>query len=211
MSSGLGVSAEDLDLFKEAAEGGHAQAQNALGQCYRDGDGVEQNDAEAVRWYRASAAQGFAPAQCNLGTMYRAGRGVDQDHVAATDGGDAMAQDSLGHCSTKGKLPKRTEVEVMRWFRAAAAQEFVIAHELNDVEAVRWFRAAAEQEHAHAQSSLGWMYFAGTVLVFHHGFCCVRVSIIGLRLLCGARFSTEIYTRGCIGSDACLLEALACV
>jgi hypothetical protein len=29
---------------------------------------------------------------------------------------------------------------------------------------------------------------AGTVPVFNHGFCCVRVSIIGLRLLHGARF-----------------------
>jgi hypothetical protein len=27
---------------------------------------------------------------------------------------------------------------------------------------------------------------------FHHGFCCVRVSAIGL--WCGARFSTGIYT-----------------
>jgi hypothetical protein len=32
-----------------------------------------------------------------------------------------------------------------------------------------------------------------TVRVFHHGFCCVRVSTIGLRLLHGARFSTEIH------------------
>ena len=32
----------------------------------------------------------------------------------------------------------------------------------------------------------------GTVRVFHHGFFCVRVRVIG-----GARFSTEIYNRGC--------------
>jgi hypothetical protein len=31
---------------------------------------------------------------------------------------------------------------------------------------------------------------------FHHGFCCVRVSSIGLRLLYGVRFSTGFYTRG---------------
>jgi ankyrin repeat protein len=37
----------------------------------------------------------------------------------------------------------------------------------------------------------------GTVRVFNHGFCRVRVSSIGLRLLFGARFSTGIYTRGC--------------
>jgi hypothetical protein len=33
---------------------------------------------------------------------------------------------------------------------------------------------------------------------FDHGFCCVRFSIIGLRLLCGARFSTEMCSRGCV-------------
>jgi hypothetical protein len=32
---------------------------------------------------------------------------------------------------------------------------------------------------------------------FNHGFCCVRDIIIGLRLLYGARFPAEIYTRGC--------------
>ena len=37
----------------------------------------------------------------------------------------------------------------------------------------------------------------GTARVFHHGFCCVRVMVIGLRLLHGARFPTEMYTRGC--------------
>jgi hypothetical protein len=31
----------------------------------------------------------------------------------------------------------------------------------------------------------------------HRGFCCVRVRVIGLRLLYGALLSTGIYTRGC--------------
>jgi hypothetical protein len=31
---------------------------------------------------------------------------------------------------------------------------------------------------------------------FYHGFCCVRVSIVGLRLLYGARFQKEIPIRG---------------
>jgi hypothetical protein len=33
-----------------------------------------------------------------------------------------------------------------------------------------------------------------TLRVFHHGFCCVRVRVIGLRLLYGARFSTKSCT-----------------
>ena len=50
---------------------------------YLDGDGVPQNDAEAVRWYRLAADQGHADAQYNLGVRYANGRGVPQDDVQA--------------------------------------------------------------------------------------------------------------------------------
>jgi hypothetical protein len=49
-------------------------------------------------------------------------------------------------------------------------------------------------------------------LRFHPEFCCIRVRVIGLRLLYSARFSTESYTRGCHWIPRlCSLEALACV
>ena len=52
-----------------------------LAEAYADGDGVPQDDAEAVRWYRLAADQGYAEAQYNLGGMYENGRGVPEDHV----------------------------------------------------------------------------------------------------------------------------------
>jgi hypothetical protein len=54
--------------------------------------------------------------------------------------------------------------------------------------------------------------FFGTVRVFHHGFCCVRVSHIAFEWYC-ARFSTGIYTRGVPLSFCAFapLEALPCV
>ena len=59
-----------------SAEQGDAVAQAALGVSYANGDGVPQDDAEAVRWYRLAAEQGIAAAQYNLGSMYgeRSGR-----------------------------------------------------------------------------------------------------------------------------------------
>ena len=43
---------------------------------YANGRGVEQDDAEAVKWYRLAAEQGDADAQANLGTMaYHNGKG----------------------------------------------------------------------------------------------------------------------------------------
>ena len=54
----------------------------------------------------------------------------------------------------------------------------------------------------------GYLLTRGTVRVFNHGFCCVRVKVIGLRLLCGARFSAGICTRGMPLSFAPLLLRL---
>jgi len=44
--------------FKLAADQGDAKAQFNLGLMYRDGRGVAQNDAEAVRWLKLAAEQG---------------------------------------------------------------------------------------------------------------------------------------------------------
>ena len=49
---------------------GDAKAQYSLGYMYDFGEGVPQNDAEAVRWYRMAAEQGHAKALFNLGFMH---------------------------------------------------------------------------------------------------------------------------------------------
>ena len=43
--------------FKRAAENGHWKARYALGWAYDYGRGVQQNNAEAVRWFRKAAEQ----------------------------------------------------------------------------------------------------------------------------------------------------------
>jgi TPR repeat protein len=47
------------------------------------GDGVAQDQAEAVRLWRLAAAQGHAVAQNNLGYMFSIGDGVAQDQAEA--------------------------------------------------------------------------------------------------------------------------------
>jgi len=81
-----GVSGQDVPDFEETrrlAEQGHARAQSNLGFMYDNGDGVPENDAEAVRWYRLAAEQGHARAQSNLGFMYDNGDGVPQNNLRA--------------------------------------------------------------------------------------------------------------------------------
>ena len=69
--------------FKPFAEQGYANAQFNLGSMYNNGQGVLQDDKEAVKWYTKAAEQGDAKAQYNLGMMYFTGEGVLQDNVYA--------------------------------------------------------------------------------------------------------------------------------
>ena len=58
-------------------------AQFTLGNMYREGEGVPQDDKTAVKWYTLAAEPGTAAAQSNLGVMYYNGKGVIQDDVYA--------------------------------------------------------------------------------------------------------------------------------
>ena len=66
-------------------------AQFNLGQMYRRGDGVPQDDKTAVKWYTLAAEQGNADAQSNLGVMYGMGQGIIRDNVYAHMWGNLAA------------------------------------------------------------------------------------------------------------------------
>jgi TPR repeat protein len=57
----------EIDALRARAEQGHADAQYTLELMYDNGEGVPQDDAEAVRWYRLAAEQRLARGQFNLG------------------------------------------------------------------------------------------------------------------------------------------------
>ena len=99
-----GVSGQDFQETKRLAERGLAFAQVNLGLMYDNGDGVPENDAEAVRWYRLAAEQGYASGQYNLGLMYDLGEGIPEDDAEAVrwyrlaaEQGNASAQYNLGN------------------------------------------------------------------------------------------------------------------
>jgi len=54
-----------------------------IGVMYANGQGVPQDDIEAVKWHRKAAEQGLADAQNNLGVAYANGQGVPQDFSEA--------------------------------------------------------------------------------------------------------------------------------
>ncbi len=96
-----GKYAAALSEWRPLAEQGHAQAQYNLGVMYLIGNGVAQDNAEAMKWYHKAAEQEVAFAQHMLGFMYARGLGVAQDliqahmwsNLAAGQGNEAAASD----------------------------------------------------------------------------------------------------------------------
>jgi hypothetical protein len=79
---------EALKWYKRAAENGQPDAESELGRHYEDGDGVEQNYAQAVYWFRKAAEHvpnlgGAGQGRNNLGNLYEEGHGVPKDYVQA--------------------------------------------------------------------------------------------------------------------------------
>ena len=92
-------------LWLPLAEQGDASAQFNLGMMYDNGQGVKQDDVEAVKWYRQAAEQGYAKAQYNLGVKYYQGEGVRQDKGQAKEWfGKACDNGHQDGCKYYGKL-----------------------------------------------------------------------------------------------------------
>ena len=56
-----------------------------LGCCYRDGRGVEPDQAKAAELFRLAAEKRYIPALCDLGLCYESGSGVDEDLEKAVE------------------------------------------------------------------------------------------------------------------------------
>ncbi len=116
-----------LQEWRPLAEQGHAKAQTILGVMYANGEGVPQDDKEAVKWYRKAADQGYAKAQTNLGWMYEFGRGVSQDYTEAVkwyrkaaEQGFADAQNNLAVMYENGQGVLQNNTKAHMWFNIAA-------------------------------------------------------------------------------------------
>ena len=74
---------------------------------YANGEGVPEDDAEAVKWYRLAADQGDAGAQNSLGYMYANGEGVLKDDVTAYGWFNIAATNGYENAKTNHILAKR--------------------------------------------------------------------------------------------------------
>lgn len=116
-----GAFAEAYEAWSAAEQAGDARAARYLGVMWDTGEGVRQDQANAVRWYRRAAELGDAAAMFNVGVSYDAGRVVPRDAAAA-----------------------------VRWYRRAAARhhgraEYDLALMLEDGDGVPRDHAAAQR------------------------------------------------------------------
>lgn len=156
---------EAVKWFCKAAEHGNAEAQNFLGVCYSNGEGVTKNPTDAAIWHRKAAEQGFAKAQYNLGLCYESGEGVQENdeeavtwHLKAAEQGISQAQRKLFCIYDKDRLGPLKEFwdAVVKWVLAP------VIIPKNEIE--KRARNDAEQGDSELQCILGWCYFCGTVV-----------------------------------------------
>lgn len=111
------------------AQRGDAEAQTKVGVMYDFGQGVTQDFAAAVNWYRKAANQNNAQAQTLLGYMYLNGQGVAQDYTAAfswfskgAEQGSAQAQYALWRMHYLGRGVAKNYDAAAYWLDKSADQ-----------------------------------------------------------------------------------------
>jgi hypothetical protein len=101
----------------------HAYAQYWVGMMFLQGQGVEQDYAEAGVWFRKASEQSIPQAQYKLGTLYMQGQGLPRDFEQA-----------------------------YAWFKVAAAHNHALATQaLNDTRSKLTAEELAEAEKAAGQ------------------------------------------------------------
>ena len=132
---------EDLQYVRRVrGYGFDAKQAKELGSAYMKGLGVDQDDAEAVKWFRCAAEKEDAEARHRVGFAYMTGRGVSQDHAEAVKWfrlaacqGDAEAQYWMGYAFAKGIGVRPNEAAAARWYRLAAEQGLDSSHRRSGV------------------------------------------------------------------------------
>ena len=189
---------KEFERTLEEANAGDAVAQQILGVAYDDGQGVPEDDVEAVKWYRLAALQGVADAQYELGMMYYNGTGVPQDYAEAAkwfrlaaEQGIAKAQYTLGAMYANREGVPQDYAEAVKWFRLAAEQGLAVGQQFlglayalgegvpeDDVEAYAWLSIAALGD-----------------VSFENIRDNVKASLSGSQLALGQRRATELFEK----------------
>ena len=159
-------------LLQKAADRGSVDAMFDLGNCYSDGEGVNENLELGIKHIKQAADNGHTLAQFGIGMMYYCGEdGMEQNFtmaekylLMAAKSGNVEAQLTLAYLY-RGLDDYN---QALYWARKAAQTDNADSHEfigmayLNGMgvkqdteEGIKWLESAAEYGSASAQFTLG--------------------------------------------------------
>ena len=167
--------------YMSAAKAGDANAQNDLGNMYKNGEGVVKSYTNAYQWYLKAANQGHYYAQNALGDLYFFGNGVKQDYMKAFEwyskasvNGYAVAQCNLGILYDNGLGVKQNYTKAYEWYSKAVENgdigaQFRLGHLYENGNGVKqdymiayeWYMKAADGNCDLAQARIGYLYDNG--------------------------------------------------
>lgn len=123
---------EDPKRMQGRAILGEAESQFKLAQKYAIGDGVKENNAEAVKWYLKAAEKGHPKAALNMSRLYFTGEGLEQDDVKgaqwmlrAATAGDSYAAALMGMLYLGGIGVERDPQQALHWLNRSEEPEAV--------------------------------------------------------------------------------------
>jgi TPR repeat protein len=159
--------------YRRAAEQGHAEAQNNLGEYLRDEIGTRTALKEAVAWFRKAADQGYPDAQLSLGYAHYKGEGVPRDwdealkwYRRSARQGNVSAQANIGHMYHDGEGVTQDDKAALRWLmKAAKGGNLKAMYWIEDYfpgpVGTAWLKRAAKAGLPDAQVDLGVCYMNG--------------------------------------------------
>ena len=116
-------------IFEELAESGYAAANNMVGQCYAAGQGCQQSNTQAFKYYTRAAEGGDDDGQYNLGMCYLEGSGTYRDtdkalelFRLAANNENADAECALGQCYEQGIGVDPDRNTAILYYRKAAGR-----------------------------------------------------------------------------------------
>jgi len=132
-----------FDYYKFAEERGVVS--EGLGVCYDYGLGVEENEAEAFKYYSLAANDNYTAAKYRLGLAYKYGRGTTVNLIEAYRWLSDAAQD--------GNFNAQYETAMMLLNGEGVGQD--------EAQAISMLTKVAEEDHDRAQFELGNCYLSG--------------------------------------------------
>jgi TPR repeat protein len=158
-----------IPLLAEEAKLGNPVAAYNLGKIYENGgDGVPQNYAQAIAWYKLAADVGTLPTQFD-------GKALGPDAADLIFASQLYAQYNLGRLYEAGKGTQQDVAAAVQWYQRAGQQDLDVAQQRlvhifregegavapNPVESTKWLERLAQGGNVPAMSDLGTAYLQG--------------------------------------------------